>query len=155
MKFAKRLRTLTILVAALTAAGCISAWIDMGTGKYRALRFEPQTRDTIREEMGPPFESYPSDRPMQFVLELPQRAVAYDVFKVTGKIANAHDGSSEATLNAITLGAGEAIAIPLTLINVAVESASGTRFLVFYYDLDGKKVEDDLLLPDGQRDVTF
>jgi hypothetical protein len=148
-------RAATLALSALVASGCISAWIDIHTGKYREQMFEPQTRESIRAKLGEPLQSYASEGERPAACVMPAEAVACDVFKVRGKIANSFDGSSEATANAITLGAGEVIILPITLLNVAAESAGGPYLLVFFYDGAGKRVGHRLLNPDGSEHFSF
>ena len=145
----------TLALPALLASGCISAWIDIHTGQYREQMYEPQTRDSIRAKIGTPSQSGPSDGECPAVCAMPAEAVACDVFKVRGKIANSFDGSSELTATAITLGAGEVLVLPITLLNVAVESAGGPFLLVFFYDGEGKRVGHRLFDLDGKERIFF
>ena len=136
-------------------SGCVAAWIDHGTGKYRDILYEDQTRTTIRARLGEPIEVYPSQVQRRFDFKIPEAAVSYDMYAVRGKVAKVADGSEEATLNAITLGTGEIISIPLVLLEVVGETAFGKYYLVFFYDSVGKKVDKLVLLPNGNERWPF
>ncbi len=113
-------------------SGCVSSLIDHSAGKYKNVFIERATITSIREELGNPTSSYTKGEPDQ----KPEFSInsfhSYEVFDVTGKIHKPGDGAMQATVNAVTLGIGELLLLPYTVVKVTGEAFESHTLVVFY-----------------------
>lgn len=117
---------------ALAHCSCISTAIDRSTNKHRSVLKEGKSREEIRRKVGKPMENWEKSGKQKPAYEV-EGASAYDVFEVRGVVARPGDGAAQATASAITLGAGEAITLPFTVVGVAAKPFI-TQTLVVLYD---------------------
>lgn len=106
--------------------------MDQAAGKYRGVLKEGTPQSRIRSSIGQPVESYVRGGSRLASYELENPAHAYDAFYIRGKVHKPGDGAGQAMVNAVTLGTGEAITIPLTFLKLLHESGERHTLVVFY-----------------------
>ena len=121
-----------LLVCCLSSMGCVSGFMDHYSGKYRSLLNEGTSQEQVRKRIGTPSESMVEGLPTEHSYEI-NNDHAYDAFRIVGKVHKPGDGSAQAMLCAITLGTGELISIPTTILKLLYESFQ-RHTLVVYYD---------------------
>jgi len=141
--------TFVSLFIALGTPSCVSTAIERSTNKHRTVLVADKTREEMRSEIGIPIESWESNS-SQAPNYRTRVFHAYDVFIVRGVVARPGDGSGQATLNAVTLGTGEAIAIPLTLAS-SVTKPFTTQKLIVFYNKDYKYITHQIYDSKGKR----
>ncbi len=121
-----------LLVCCLTSTGCVSGFMDFYSGKYRSLLDEGSSQEQVRKRIGTPSETVVDGSPAEHSYEIDNH-YAYDAFPIVGKVHKPGDGSAQAMLCAVTLGTGELISIPTTILKLSYESFQ-RHTLVVYYD---------------------
>ncbi len=106
--------------------------MDHYSGKYRTLLNEDVSQEQVRRRIGTPSETAESGSTQPTSYEL-KNDHAYDAFRIVGKVHKEGDGSAQAMLCAVTLGAGELFSIPQTILKLSYESFQ-RHTLVVYYD---------------------
>ncbi len=131
------MRKIAILLLSFSLLGCVSAYMDHYSGRYRSVFKEGATIESIRNGVGEPEYTYikgvTKEQPKYSIISFH----SYDVFDVTGKIHKPGDGAAQATTSAVTLGIGELILIPLTVVTVASDYAKAHTLVVFYSESNG------------------
>lgn len=114
-----------LITLPLLLGGCAAA-IDYYSGRHRDALAPEQTQASIREALGTvqPCEAGPDDRK--------QGAVSCDRFDVLGKVARRDDGNAQATASAVTLGLGELILVPMTVVSVTADYTHRHTVTVYY-----------------------
>lgn len=107
------------------------------TGKRLEFR-EGMPRAEVVKTLGQP-ESKTTDVKGEHRYEFRHRdlKIAYsESYRYRGKINSIDEGGGQAIMNALTLGTGEIILIPLTTIDIAKRSLETHEIHVFYSDKD-------------------
>lgn len=122
---------LLLLVGCLSSTGCVAGFMDHYSGKYRTVLNEGVSQAQIRKSIGTPSETAVKESPSETTYKLDDQ-YAYDAFRVVGKVHKEGDGSAQAMLCAVTLGAGELFSIPQTILKLSIESFQRHTLVVFY-----------------------
>lgn len=125
------LKLALIAVLVFAHCSCVSSVIEKSTNKHRGILSEGHSREQVRNEVGQPEDAWDKSSHKKPVYDA-AGSHAYDVFKVRGVVARPGDGAAQATANAVTLGAGEAISLPFTVAGAAVKPFNIQRLVVFY-----------------------
>jgi hypothetical protein len=125
---------LLLCIVVLFSTGC-SAYISRGAGRGRDILKGGATREVISARFGKPLEA-----PPDWVVKEANRAVytneSWTVWKIRGRPTRIDDGGAQFMFNALTLGTGEVIILPLTLIEEG-SNVFRTYYLIGVFDANG------------------
>lgn len=137
MKFTKILFLLFAITNGLCISGCISAWMTGATGEK--VYFSKGTpRAEVVNSLGEPVEKRDKVSNALFHrLHTSPELISYlEIYEFKGKLNSVDEGGGQATVNALTLGTGEVIMIPLTTLDIIRRSFGSHRIFVFYDSSD-------------------
>jgi hypothetical protein len=111
-------------------SGCVSAWI-LETGKPEHLSSRREIIQHYRQPVSRGLVSDGSKAASQLLKRYPE-AHYYELYQYRGLVQDEQGASGAATANAITLGAGEAIALPFALLDRATGFRKEHSFVAGY-----------------------
>jgi hypothetical protein len=131
-----------LIIATLLTSGCASVWLTCHTGK--TIYFEQGTkRSEIINILGEPsgrsrvVEERHALRLRYTAGGISSNQISHiENYDYKGKINSIDEGSGQAMANAITLGTGEIIALPITVVSIVTRSFGHHKIFVFYDDKD-------------------
>ena len=130
------MKKIIVLVATFILSGCVSGMIDHYSGRFKSVFGPEASQLSIRQNIGSPDDIYVKGLTKiepKYRLKYNNNAVySYDVFNVVGKVHKPGDGAAQATVSALTLGIGELILIPTTIVGVMIDYAKFHTLVVFY-----------------------
>ena len=145
------MRIIALVLLTFPLLGCVSAYMDHYSGKYRNVFIEGATIESIRDAVGEPEYTFIKD----ITQDQPKYNIdvfhSYDVFDVKGKIHKPGDGSVQTMLSAVTFGIGELILIPYTAVAIAGDYTKIHTLVVFYNENNGY-LEHQLYDSDGNSE---
>lgn len=139
-----RLPLALLLPACLMMSSCVSAWMTASTGVTLRTGMD---RAEVHRKLGAPNATI-TDVTVENGYGRKVKAKVVDTHLYRGKLNSLNEGAGQATSNAVTLGAAEAISIPLTAVDIAVRSVQKHRVEIAYgADLRLLEYSDNAPLP--------
>lgn len=121
---------LLVMFAFLTS-GCLSAAISRAAGRGRDVLQSGTSREAVVQHFGKPADTLPEWIETKAKREA-QGSASWTVWKVRGRPAQVDDGGGQATVSALTLGVGEVLLLPMTLIEEGGNAAKAYYLLVIF-----------------------
>lgn len=122
------LRLALLLPTCLMMSSCVSAWMAVSTGVTLRSGME---RAEVHRKLGTPNATI-TDVKVKNAYGRELKAKFVDTHLYRGKLNSFDEGSGQAISNAVTLGAAEAIAIPMTAAEIAVRSVQHHQIEIAY-----------------------
>jgi hypothetical protein len=122
----KRLFLTALTLLTLAYSGCISAAVARASARGREVLRSGSAKGTISAHFGSPETTLPDWVKQKADAQL-SAGESWTVWKIKGKPAQVDDGGGQATVSALTLGAGEVVLLPMTLLG------AGSDALKSYY----------------------
>ncbi|HEY0945923.1 MAG TPA: hypothetical protein VGD81_11680 [Opitutaceae bacterium] len=124
------------LAVAMLCPGCLSAAVARAAGRGREVLKPGTPREALIEHFGRPEQTAPDWIASKAQRETYAPATS-TIWKIRGRPAQVDDGGGQATVSALTLGVGEVVLLPMTLLGEGSDALK-TYYLIGIFDASGK-----------------